>query len=283
MRKSALKQAGFSVMATVVAVLCHVPSAFAAGCVPAPSDLIEPGSLSVGISTGVPPMAFMNGNTPAGFDVEMGEALAKAMCLQPKLVNMPFTGLLPAISAKKLDVLSASAGITPARQQVFEMLPYFVGGVRLVALKKSKLHFASEYDACGHSTSTRAGSVEAHALEKVKAQCPADKPLTLSVFPSDNEAMQQLYKGVVDASFLDWPIAAYTISKDDRIAEASPILSGDGPNTPRHIDGLVIRKGNEAMVSAVNAALKQMMADGTYQKLLAKYNLPDGDVRSVHQ
>jgi polar amino acid transport system substrate-binding protein len=275
------RRIAFSAAGAAFALLSHVPAAFAASCLPAPSELVVPGSLTVGISTGVPPMAFMNGNTPTGFDVEMGESLAKAMCLKPNLINMPFTGLLPGIDAKKFDLLSASAGITPARKEVFDMTPYFVGGVRLVALQKSSLHFATEYDTCGHSVSTKAGSVEAHALEKVKAQCPADKPMSLNVFPSDNEAMQQLYKGVVDASFLDWPIAAYTIKMDPRIAEASPILSGDGPNTPRHIDGLVIRKGNVSMTTAVNAALKQMMDDGTYQKLLVKYSLPDGDVRSV--
>lgn len=263
--------------------LSHAAAANAASCIPAPNDLVEPGALTIGIATGVPPMAYMDGNKPTGFDVQIGEALAKAMCLTPKLVNMPFTGLLPAVDARKVDLVSASAGITPARQKVFEMEPYFVGGVSLVALKKDNIKFKDEYDACGHSVSTRAGSVEAHALEIAKAKCPADKPMDLKVYSSDNEAMQQLYKGVVQASFLDWPIATYTVNVDPRVASASPILSGDGPNTPRHIDGLLMRKGNSSLVTAVKVSLNQLFSDGTYDKLLAQKKLEEGDVRKVRQ
>jgi polar amino acid transport system substrate-binding protein len=266
------------IVATAAALVGTAPAAFAADCLPAPKDLVQPGSLIIGINTGIPPMAFMDGNKPKGFDVEMAASVARAMCLKPKFENMAFTGLLPGISAKKFDILSASVGITPARKKAFDFVPDFSAGVRLVTLKTSKLYFKSEYDTCGHTVSTKAGSVEAHALEKVKAQCPAGKPMTLSVYPSDNEAMQQLYKGDVDASFLDWPLAAYAIKMDPRITEASPILSGDGPGTPRHIDGLVIRKGNTEMVTAVNAAVSKLMADGSYQKLLDKFNLPDGAV-----
>jgi polar amino acid transport system substrate-binding protein len=267
--------------AVTLMIIGHAGTVRAAECVAAPPDLVEAGTLTIGIAAGVPPMAYIDQNKPSGFDVQMGEALAKAMCLKPKFINMPFTGLLPAINAQKLDVVSASAGITPARLQAFDMVPYFVGGIRLVALKKNNVTFKDEYDTCGHTVSTRSGSVEAHALELAKAKCPVDKPMTLSVFSSDNEAMQQLYKGVVDASFLDWPVAAYTVAIDSRVAPASPILSGDGPNTPRHIDGLMVRKGNTDLVSAIKASLKQMMDDGTYDKQLSQLNLTEGDVRKA--
>ncbi|MFM0187992.1 ABC transporter substrate-binding protein [Paraburkholderia nemoris] len=263
-----------------VLALCLIesPTAMAASCVPAPATLVESGVLTVGTTLGVPPMSFAKDGKPAGFDIDLAAALAKEMCLQPKFVNLAFAGLLPGVDANKFDIASSGIGITAARKTTFDFVPDFVAGVRLIAKKGSNLHFATELDTCGHSVSTRAGSVEANALLRVKAQCAADKPMDLKVYPSDNEAMQQLFKGVVEASFVDWPMAAYAVRTNPDLVEASPILSGDGPGTPRHIDGLALRKGNKALQDALEESMKRVIDNGTYKEVLDAYGLENGNV-----
>ena len=61
---------------------------------------------------------------------------------------------------------------------------------------------------------------------------------------------------------------------------ASPILSGT-PGRPRNKHGMVVRKGDTAMAAALAAALKNVEANGAYDKILAKWNLSEGDIRQV--
>jgi ABC-type amino acid transport substrate-binding protein len=60
--------------------------------------------------------------------------------------------------------------------------------------------------------------------------------------------------------------------------EASPVLSGDGPGTPRHRNGIVVRKGDREMLAAVEQSMKLLQSNGIYQKILARFNLSAGDV-----
>ncbi|MGD0976434.1 MAG: ABC transporter substrate-binding protein [Candidatus Korobacteraceae bacterium] len=263
----------------VVALMCFgIGSATAANCpVKAPAGLLESGTLIVGTALDSAPMSFMGpGNRPTGIDVELARAIADTMCLQPKFLNITFTGLLPALGAKKVDILIARLGITEERKKAFDFVPYFLAGVQLITKKDSNLYFNQESDVCGYSTSLQDGSVEMVALERVKDKCPPNRPMTLKMYPNNNEALEQLRKGTTQVAFVDYPIASYVTSQTQMFQVASPILSGDGPGTPRHRDGVVVRKGDKEMYSAVEQSIKILQANGTYQKILAQFSLLGG-------
>jgi len=58
----------------------------------------------------------------------------------------------------------------------------------------------------------------------------------------------------------------------------SPILS-DAPGRPRNKQGLVVRKGDSETATTLADALGRVQANGEYEKILAKWNLSDGDIR----
>jgi polar amino acid transport system substrate-binding protein len=268
--------------AAAAGVLFTSSIARAADCLPAPPDLIEAGTLTIGISLATAPTAFILNDEPAGIDPDLMRALASAMCVKPKFVNMAFAGLFPALIAKKIDVIHSQVGITDVRKQSFDFVPVFVGGIRLIAGKKTGLKFNSEADTCGSTVAIMGGSTQQAALQKVKESCPADKVLTLKPFGGQAEALNDVARGSSQAAFVDWAVAAYAAQqKPDDYAIASPILSGKGPNTERNRIGIVFRKGETANEQAVEGAFKKIVADGEYDKLLAKWNLNEGDIRKA--
>lgn len=248
----------------------------------APPSLVEPGVLTIGTNFSAPPMGFLKDDQPAGFDSELAMALADAMCLKPKFVNLAFQGLFPALIAKKFDLISSRVGITEERKKAFDFIPVFVGGLRLITKKDATLRFQTESDVCGVTVAITAGSTQMAALERVKAECPAAKPMTMKVFAGQNEAVHEVAKGSAQAAFIDWPVAAYMVQQNPNdFVEASPILSGKGPNTERNRNGLVFRKGDDANRQAVEAAFKAVVQKGTYTAILKKWNLEGGDVTRV--
>ncbi len=251
-----------------------------AECLPAPPSLVEAGYLTVGTSLTAPPMGFMKDDTPSGFDPEFITAVAEKMCLKTKIVNVTFQGLFPGLIAKKFDVIASQIGITEPRKEMFDFIPVFIGGLRLVTQKNSGLKFQTESDVCGHAASIVAGSTQMAALERVKGDCPAGKPMTLKVFTNQSEALNEVAKGTVNVAYVDWPVAAYLIQQRPQdFVEASPVLSGKGPNTERNRNGIVIRKGETPTQDAVAAAVKAAMSAGAYDAILKKWNLADGDIR----
>ncbi len=225
-------------------------------------------------------MGFVEDNAPAGFEPELMTAIAEQMCLEPEFVDLTFQGLFPGLVAKRFDVVAARVGITPQREETFDFVPVFKGGLRLVAAAGSELRFENEQEVCGHPTAVTAGSTQMVALEQVQSECAADQPMEIRVFSNQIEALNEVAKGSVEAAFVDWPIAANVIQlRPDDFAEASPVLSGRGPDTPRNRNGIVVRQGEEEMFDAISSAFDAVLESGAYDEMLEKWNLGDGDIR----
>jgi polar amino acid transport system substrate-binding protein len=267
----------------VSAAGCAIISGAQAECLPTPPNLVQPGYLTIGTALTAPPMGFMNDDKPSGFDPEFITAVAETMCLKPRIVNLTFQGLFPGLIAKKFDVIASQVGITDARKEMFDFVPVFVGGLRLVTQKDSGLRFHTESDVCGHAVAAIAGSSQMAALDKVRENCPADKPMTIKVFSNQSEALNEVAKRGVNAAYVDWPVAAYIIKQRPQdFVEASPVLSGKGPNTERNRNGIVIRKNESPMQEAIAAAVNAAMKSGAYDEILKRWNLADGDIRKVN-
>lgn len=254
-------------------------SANAAECLPAPKDLVQPGVLTIGTALAAPPMGYSMAEKAEGFDPEIMTAVAKSMCLEPKFVNVAFAGLFPGLISKKFDVVASMVGITDQRKEAFDFVPYFLGGVRLVAMKKNDLALQTESDVCGHTAAIMAGSTQMAALEKVKDSCPAGKPMVLKAFSGQAEALNELARGSADVAYVDWPVAAYVVQQKPDFAEVSPILSGKGPGTQRNRIGMVIQKGDADKQQAIQSAFSSLESSGVYDQLMAKWNLKGGDIR----
>jgi polar amino acid transport system substrate-binding protein len=245
----------------------------------APGGLVKAGKLTIATDLATPPYAFFDEDRVVGFAVEIGQAVARQMCLEAEFVPVTFAGLFPGLNARKFDTIIAGIVITPERQQSFDFVPYFRDGMRLVVTKNTKLWFESEKDLCGRKIATQAGSSEAISLERANREaCPAGKKIAMMGHPNFNEAVRQLRKKTAEAAFVDWPFANYLAQMVPDLALGSPIFSTT-PGGPRNKQGMVVRKGDSESAAALADALARILASGEYDNILAKWNLSDGDIR----
>ena len=265
-------------LAAIFAVVAGV--ARAAGCpVKAPSNLVQAGTLTFG-TINPPAPAGVTVPPQQGFEEDLVRALAETMCLKPQFTALAFAGLFPALNAQKFDGAIAGIGVTAEREKSFDFVPYLLGGLRMVVRKDSGLYFKSEADVCGHRIAALAGSVQARDLEKYKPGCPADKPMDIVIYPTNNEIAEQLRKGTVQVVFFDWSPAGAMVERNPQdFALGSPVLSGEPPGEPRHRVAIMLRKGDAPMKAAIEQALDALRKNGSYEKLLAKWGLQEGNLR----
>src|SRR6266478_4953871 len=157
----------FALTAAVFLTACGTttttPPAGTAKVSPPPnSELFTAGTLTIGSDVSYPPQEFfpVGSQTPDGFDIDLGKALAAEMGLQFAVVNTPFDGIIPALNSKKFDIMISAMTITDARKTAVDFIPYFVAGESFVVGKSSTLNLTKLEDLCGHKVAAESGTAE---------------------------------------------------------------------------------------------------------------------------
>ena len=275
-------------MATPAPVVTTLPTA----AVTVPTGVVsQKGKLLICTDFPYPPQEFFNENgDPQGLDVEIGTELARRMGLQVYFINSMFDTIIAAVNSKKCDIILSAQNITTDRQKQVSMIPYFQAGQSMLAAKGNPQNISSTADLCGKSAAAESGTTEADFLQGtgdykdkgLSQKCEKDgkQPINVVIAQKDSDALQQLQAGKVAVYFADSPVAAYyTVQHPEQFQLVGQILE---PAT----EGISVPCGVEDCTSAplsplgetVKAALKSMMDDGTYAKILAKWNLADGAV-----
>lgn len=256
-------------------------------------NLVQKNHLLMCADAPYPPQEFFdeNGN-PVGLDVEIGQEIANRLGLQFQMVNSVFDSIIAAVTSGKCDFIISAMNITPDRQKQVSMIPYFEAGQSYVSLVGNPHNITSELDLCGQSVAVESGTTEASYLQGTDSyegngltqKCTAaGKPaVNVVITQKDTDALQQLQSGKVVAYSTDSPVAGYYITQHpdqfmvvgqivDPIAEgiAVPCGAEDCSTAPLSTVG-----------QAVKTAFDSMVADGTYAKILEKWNLASGAVQS---
>ncbi len=256
-----------------------------------PDKLVQKGHLLVCTDFPYPPQEFFDDNgNPQGLDVEIGNEIANRLGLQIQYVNSVFDTIIAAVTSGKCDIIISAMNITTDRQKQVSMIPYFQAGQSFVAVKGNPQNINGWQDLCGKSAAAESGTTEADYLQGtgdykgkgLTQMCVQKglKPITVVVTQKDTDALQQLQAGKVVIYSTDSPVAAYyTVQHPDLFQVVGQVLEPihEGINMPCGQADCTKAPLTE-VGSGVQAALKSMMADGTYAKILAKWNLSDGAV-----
>ena len=234
--------------------------------------LVDHGSLTYGVAASFAPFEFMKDGVPAGFDIDLVDALGKKLALQPKAMAMDFGGLIPALGGKRIDVIDSAMYMNPKRAEQVDFVPYLKIGNEVVVAKGNPAKITGRDDSlCGKAIAVTLGAIEETYARADSARCeaahhPAVKVLT---FPTAQDAALNLRQGRADAFFDSTPgVVELTAAVPDVYEVAGPEFES-GTRL-----GLAVRKGDKPMQDGVTAALKAIVADGTYEALIAKWKLP---------
>ncbi|HEY2936814.1 MAG TPA: transporter substrate-binding domain-containing protein [Gaiellaceae bacterium] len=204
-----------------------------------------------------------------GFDIDMANAIATSWGGKATFVQTAFTGLLPALSAHKCDVVISGLFVTPDRTKQFPAVAYMRTHRALVVQGGNPKHIASPNDLEGKHVAVQAGTKYEEYLKGLKAKLG----FTLQSYPGDTDAVAQLLIGRADAVLTQDTSGAYQIKQHPgKVAIAYLFPASDA-------FGIYYRKSDAALGAQLKAGIATLKKNGTLGKLAVKYSIPSTDVR----
>jgi polar amino acid transport system substrate-binding protein len=218
--------------------------------------------LLVAIDATYPPMEFIDekdGTTPVGFDVDLAKEVAKKLGVQAEFVVSDWDGIIPGLTSKRFDVIMSSMNITPERQQQVNFVEYAKMSQVFVS-RAGGPQVKSEADLSGKTVIVQAGTTSEDWVNKVKAEKVKDIKEVRS-FKAATDTFLEVKNKRGDVIVTDEPVALYYASKD----AATFTISGRALD-PEPI-GIAIRKEDPELKAAIDKAMADLKADGTYAKI----------------
>src|SRR3989442_14673915 len=127
------------------------PTPTAKPAIAPPTDLITPGTLTVGSDTTYPPQEFVDTATgkATGFDIDLITEMANRMGLQTKVLKANFDTIIDDLNAKRYDVVISAQSITDERKKKVDFVTYFNAGESLLVQNGNPKNLKSIADLCG--------------------------------------------------------------------------------------------------------------------------------------
>ncbi|MFC7549317.1 ABC transporter substrate-binding protein [Plantactinospora sp. GCM10030261] len=221
-----------------------------------PYKLVQAGVLRAGTLTDAPPNVFLKDRRFTGFDNDLLTAVAAKLDLRVEFVGTDFSALLSQVNNRKFDVGSSSITITEARKQTVDFgNGYDFGYFGLDVPAGSSI---TGFDQLGGK---RVVVVQGTVQDDYATRQNLD-PVRV---PDYNGAVNQLKAGTADA----W-IAPAEIG-DKSAADSGGKIKVAAKELSPAPTAYAVAKGNDALREALNKALDEVIADGTWSRLQEQY------------
>jgi polar amino acid transport system substrate-binding protein/arginine/ornithine transport system substrate-binding protein len=226
----------------------------------------QPASYRIATEGTYPPWSFKDsqGNLQ-GWDVDIATALCEKMKAKCEIVAQDWDGIIPGLVARKFDMIVASMAITEQRRQRVDFSDKYKDTISRFVAKKGTPADVSPTTLKGKTIGVQRGSIQAGYLSQNY------KDSEIKFYDTPQAAELDLVAGRVDyifgnmvtyyVGFMKTPDAANFEFTGPRMKGG---LLGDG-------NGIAVRKGDAALLEKINAALAAIRADGTYDRITAKY------------
>ena len=242
-----------------------------------PAAIAAKGTLNVAADASYAPNEYFDadGKTVIGMDADLAKAIATVMGLKANVKNAGFDSIIPGLAAKKYDLGMSSFTDTKEREKVVDFVTYFAAGTLFYVQAKGGPAISGLGDLCGHTVGAERGTTQATDVAAQDKACKTAKKsgVALSVFPDQNGANLALSSGRVEIVMADTPVAVYAVQK----SKAKFKITGKPYGTSPY--GIAIPK-NSGMVKPTLAAVKKLIANGTYGKILTKWGLKSGAIKN---
>jgi polar amino acid transport system substrate-binding protein len=251
------------------------PSANASVAKLVPAAIKSKGTITVAADASYAPNEFIgsDGHTVVGMDPDLVQALAAEMGLKANVVNATFDTIIPGLAAGKYDLGASSFTDTKERQKTVTFVDYFLAGTSFFTKASGGTSVSGLADLCGKTVSVESGTTEETDAKGQSTKCKsAGKPVVnVLVFPNQSDANLALSSGRAQASMADSPVAAYQVKKSNGTFKITGQTYGTAPY------GLALPK-TSGLAPAMLAALKVLVRDGTYMKILTKWGVQAGAI-----
>jgi polar amino acid transport system substrate-binding protein len=223
---------------------------------------LEEGVLQVGSCLDYPPFESVKGGDEVGFDVDLTEAIAERLGLEVQWVRADFDTIFTAVAGNQFDMVAAASTITEEREQVVDFSdPYYNSRQALVVNTAETPDIASTADIGeGDVVGVQRGTTGKDWADENLAPQGAE----ITTFTAAPDAFRDLEAGNIQAVVNDEPSSA-EIVKDLQGVEVVEAIDTDEEY------GFPFSPENPELREAVNQALAEVIADGTYQQIFEQY------------
>jgi len=201
-----------------------------------------------------------------GFDIDIANALCADLKAQCSFVQQEFDGMIPALNARKFDAMVASMSITEERKRSVAFTDkYYNTPARLVAKKGTTL-VATAAGLKGKRIGVQRSTIHDRFVTDTF------KDSEIVRYTGQDQVFLDLQSGRIDASMEDAVAADAGFLK--RPAGKDFAFFGPEYNDPKYFGtgaGIAVRKGDTDLVARLNQAIKDIRANGTYQKIEKQY------------
>ncbi|MET9609536.1 ABC transporter substrate-binding protein [Streptomyces sp. NPDC006512] len=236
-----------------------------------PAEVRKAGTVRVGGSVGSPPSAYYpNGQDkpPAGQDIDIAAAVAKVLGVKLERQDASFETILPALGSGKYDVGTGNFGVTAERLKTIDFVTYINDGQGF-AVKTGNTTLTGQVSdltqLCGLTIGTGAGTTFEKTLTARKGVCAeaGKKPYEVKVFSEPGAVTTALQQGRID-------VVMSTIN-GLRHQAAQPAAQTTFLGEYHRLDVGFAFKKDSPLTPAFQAAVNELIKDGTYARILKKW------------
>lgn len=232
--------------------------------------LLEEGKFTTASSGLYKPFSFEESGSLKGFDIDIGNAIAEEMGLEPNPVTSPFETIIQGLNSNRFDAIIGSMSKTKERsEQVSFSDPYYYsGGAIFVRAGNTEIQSVEDLEG------VKIGVVGQTTYDTVAQEYTDD----IQIYASDVVALQDL----TIENRLDAVITADVVGFEAQNEGLEIEMVGD----PLWIEqpSIAVRKEDEALLKEIDAALDAIIENGTYDEISQKWfgrNLLDVDLEGV--
>lgn len=218
-----------------------------------------PSIVRVGAETTFPPFEFTKDDKYVGFDLDLAEAVIKQMGSKMEFKSMGFDALIPAVQSGQIDMIASGLSANPEREkQVAFSDVYFDKNGFVIIVNKDNDSLKDWADLEGKKVGAQVGTEPVKMIQEAKGE--------VKQLDSNAQAFMELRAKTLDAFVVDQPVAMFYMKQGG--SEDLKIVG-----TPKTDVGFVfaMKKENKELQAAVNKALKELKANGEYDKIFEKW------------
>ena len=220
---------------------------------------MEDGTLTVITSADYPPMENMEGEEIVGFDPALIREIGERLGLKVEIKNQAFDTLVTSIAGgNTADVAISAITIDEDRAKDVDFTDsYYDSNLAIVVMNDAD--YKAKEDVNGDAVGAQSGtSGESWIKENLKKS-------KYTPFQETPDLLQALRTGKVKAAVYDAPVAeAHVAGEYDDCKILETIATGEQY-------GIIVNKDNPELTAAINTVLAEIVADGTYDKLITEY------------
>ena len=228
-----------------------------------PSTLLEQikakGKLVVGTEAQYAPYEFKDLDANfVGCDMWLAQQIADSLGVELEIVDMSFAGIIPAVQSGQVDLGIAAFTNTPERAEEIDFSNLYETSAQLLIVKTGNADtFSTKEALAGQKVGAQKGTIQSQLIQSA---LPDSELFELEKYPA---LALEVQNGNIAGLVVDQAVGESLVANSNGELEVSNFeFSAEEASFGKSV---VIAKGNEDLVAAVNKVIDKVVSDGSYQ------------------